>query len=174
MFPNGGCAALISSRQRQASVWNVTPCLPPAWADPSCLRGTGLVTGGQKETADRHKSQGHPDLELSPAFKGLGTDSRSLRLVSQGDEGSCYFCPEPCSNPWALLEDIELIAEIIHCCCRASCMLTQRTCRLRISCTLIYFVRKSREFSPLWSNGAQLILSTFPCVITLWSVSFFT
>lgn len=70
-----------------------------ASTDPSCLHGTGLVSDSQKETADRHGSQGHPNLELSPAFKRLGTDSSSLRLISQGDEGSCYSCPEPCSNP---------------------------------------------------------------------------
>lgn len=44
-----------------------------------------------QETADTHKSQGHPDLELSPAFKGPGSDSSSLGLGSHGDEGSWYF-----------------------------------------------------------------------------------
>lgn len=61
--------------------------------------GAGLVSGGQKETADRHKNQGHPNLELSPAFKAPGTDRQVLGLISEGDESSCYFCPEPCSNP---------------------------------------------------------------------------
>lgn len=128
-----------------------------------------MELGGQKETADRHKSQGHPDLELSSAFKGLGTDSSSPRLLSQRDEGSCYCCPEPRSNPWALLEDTQFVAEIIHCCCWASCVQAQRTFGFGVLYTLIYYVRKYREFSLLQNGGAQLDLSTFPYGSTIWS-----
>lgn len=124
-----------------------------ASTDPSCLRGAGVVSDGQKDTADRHKSQGHPDLEQSPAFKGPGAGGSSLRLISQGDEGFCYFCPEPCSNPQALPEDAQLIAGIILCCYMSSCVQAQRTHGLEFH-TLIYFVRKSREFSMLQSTSS--------------------